>query len=576
LAVPQKRASGDRARRGVVDPRLLRYANATRVFIGASVGLGLVGTVLLIAQAWLLASAIADAFAGKGLSQLRGGVGALLIVVFARAAVAWGAKLVAGRSSTRAKRQLRSALLKRVVALGPGRIGEERTGAIATLATDGIDALDDYFSLYLPQVVLAVIAPVAVLVALGAADWISAAIVAVTLPLIPVFMVLVGAATRDRTTAQLGTLHRLAGHFLDVVSGLPTLKVFGASKRQIGVIGEISERHRVAAIATLRVTFLSSLILELLSTISVALVAVAVGLRLLGGHLDFRTALFVLVLAPEAYLPLRALGANYHASAEGMSAAEQVFEVLETPLPARGHGREIPNLEHVGLAVHELSVDYPGRPRAALDAISLHVSPGEIVAVTGPSGCGKSTLIGVLLGFVAPTRGSARVGDTDLGDLDPDVWRDHVAWLPQRPRLFAGSIADNIRLAAPDASDEQIALAVAAAGLEEVVAQRPEGLDASVGEGGSRLSAGERQRVALARLFLRDAPLLLLDEPTANLDVKTEDEVLAVVQRLVRGRTVIVVAHRPALIAIADRVVSLGAVVDLGRVVDVPGVEVAA
>ncbi len=327
-----------------MDPRLIGYARATRVFIGASVGLGSLSALLVTAQAWLLASVIAGAFAGKDVSQLRVSLATLLVVVLARAAVAWSAEVVAGRSSTQVKRQLRAALLERVVALGPGRVGEERTGAIATLATRGIDALDDYFSLYLPQVVLAAIVPVAVLAALLATDWISAAIVAVTLPLIPVFMALVGAATRDRTAVALRTLQRLAGHFLDAVSGLPTLKVFGAAKRQTSVIGEISDRHRAAAIATLKVTFLSSLILELLSTISVALVAVAVGLRLLASDLDLRTALFVLVLAPEAYLPLRALGANYHASAEGISAAEQVFEVLETPLPPRGRCTEIPDL----------------------------------------------------------------------------------------------------------------------------------------------------------------------------------------------------------------------------------------
>jgi ATP-binding cassette, subfamily C, bacterial CydCD len=543
-----------------VDPRLMRYARATRVFVGASIGLGLVNALLLIAQAWLLASVIADAFAGEGPTQLRAMLAVLFVVVLARAALAWSAEVVASRSSTLAKRQLRTALLERVVALGPGRVGEERTGAIATLATRGIDALDDYFSLYLPQLLLAVIVPVAVLAALLATDWISAAIVAVTLPLIPVFMALVGAATRDRTALQLRRLQRLAGHFLDVVSGLPTLKVFGAAKRQTRVIGEISNRHRAAALAALRVTFLSSLILELLSTISVALVAVAVGLRLLNGDLGLNTALFVLVLAPEAYLPLRALGANYHASAEGVSAAEQVFEVLETPLPSRGHSTEIPAAASVGLTIEALTVRYRGRARAALDGISLRVDPGEIVALTGPSGCGKSTLLGVLLGFVAPTGGSVRIGDTSLSDLDPDAWRDQLAWLPQRPRLFAGSIAENIALGRRNASDEQLWPAVSAAGLREIVEARPGGLHASIGEGGSRLSAGERQRIALARLFLRDAPLLLLDEPTANLDGATEAEVLDAVRRLVRDRTVIVVAHRPALIAVADRVVDLGRV----------------
>jgi thiol reductant ABC exporter CydD subunit len=555
--VRQNRASADRSRRGIVDPRLLRYARATRTFIGAAVGLGCVSALLVIAQAWLLATVIAGAFDGKGLSDLRLAVAALVAVVAGRAAVAWGSELAAGRCAAQAKRQLRAALLEHVVALGPSRQGDEQASATATLATRGLDALDAYFSLYLPQLLLAAIVPGAVVVALLAADWISAAIVAVTLPLIPVFMALVGASTRERTAAEMRMLHRLAGHFLDVVAGLPTLKIFGAAKRQTQALGEVGDRHRVAAIATLRVTFLSSLVLELLSTVSVALVAVEVGLRLLNGDLGLRTALFLLVLTPEAYLPLRALGANYHASAEGVAAAERAFEVLQTPLPERRGRLAVPDLSVAELTVEGLTVSYPGRAGAALGGVSLQVSPGEVVAVTGRSGCGKSTLLNVILGFTQPAAGSVRVGENELGELDADAWRRHVAWMPQRPWLYAGTVADNVRLARPDASDDEVWRALRAAGLAGVVTRRPGGIDAPVGEGGGLMSAGERQRVALARLFLRDAPLLLLDEPTANLDGATEEEVLAAVARLVAGRTVIVVAHRPALVALAHRVFDL-------------------
>ena len=482
-AVPQERSS-ESGRRGALDPRLLRYARATRAFIAGSIALGCLSGLLIIAQAWLLASVIADAFAGKGLAQLRAGFTILLVVVLARSVVAWGAELVARRSSTLAQSQLRAALLQRVVTAGPGHIGQERTGELATLATRGIDALDAYFSLYLPQLVIAAIVPVTVLVAVLASDWISAAIIAVTLPLIPVFMALVGAVTRDRTAAQLQTLQRLAGHFLDVVSGLPTLKVFGAAKRQTSIISEISDRHRVATLAALKVTFLSSLILELLATISVALVAVAVGLRLLNGDLGLRTAMFVLVLAPEAYAPLRALGANFHASAEGISAADQVLAVLETPVGARGRGTEIPDPSVTGLTIDELLVQYPGRDRPALDGVSLRVAPGEVLAVTGASGSGKSTLLGVLLGFVEPAGGSVKIGASELADLDPDAWRERVSWLPQRPHLFAASIGENIRLARPEATDAEVRRAAAAAGLESVVGARPDGIDATVGERG--------------------------------------------------------------------------------------------
>jgi thiol reductant ABC exporter CydD subunit len=557
--VPQNRASGP-ARRGIVDPRLSRYARATRSFIAASIGVGSVSAGLIIAQAWLIAYVVAGAFHGEGLPQLSSTLVVLGAVVLARAGVAWAAELIASRSSVRVKQQLRAALLGRVAALGPGRLGEERTGEIATLATRGIDALDGYFALYLPQLFLAVIVPLTVVAVVLASDWISALIIAFTLPLIPVFMALVGAATRDRTEAQLRNLQRLAAHFLDVVSGLTTLKVFGRAKPQIEVIREISERQREAAMSTLKVTFLSSLILELLATISVALVAVAVGLRLLAGDLSFRTALFVLVLAPEAYVPLRQLGANYHASAEGVAAAEQVFAVLDTPLPPAGTCTDIPDPALAGISVDELSVEYQGRERPALDRVSLRVEPGEVVAVTGPSGAGKSTLLGVLLGFVTPTAGSVRIGDAELANLDPVAWRERISWLPQRPHLFATTLRENICLGRPDATEEEVWTAVTAAGLREVVARRPEGLDTAVGEGGVGISAGERQRVALARAFLRDAPLLLLDEPTANLDGATEDEALMAIRRLMVGRTVILVAHRAALVALADRIVDLSPV----------------
>jgi ATP-binding cassette subfamily C protein CydD len=557
--VSQNRAI-DPAGRGIVDPRLSRYARATRPFIRASIAVGSLSALLIIAQAWLIAKVIAGAFEGRDVAALRLPLAALLAVVCARGVVAWAAELLASRCSTQAKRQLREALLRRVAALGPGRIGDERTAEIATLATGGIDALDGYFSLYLPQLLLAVIVPAAVIVAVLASDWISAVIILVTLPLIPLFMALVGAGTREKTAVQLQALQRLAGHFLDVVAGLPTLKVFGAAKRQIRVLGEIGERHRLATMQALRATFLSSLILELLATISVAVVAVAVGLRLLYGDLDLRTALFVLVLAPEAYVPLRALGANYHASAEGRRAAEQVFEVLQTPLPTHGSRTEIPDPSIAGITIEGLTAEYPGRGGPTLDRVSLRVEPGEILAVTGPSGCGKSTLLNVILGFVQPTGGSIRIGDAELSDLAPEAWRERVTWLPQRPRLIRASVADNIRLGRLGATDDEVRAAATAAGLRDVVLAHPDGLNADVGEHGVRLSAGERQRVALARAFLREAPLLLLDEPTAHLDGATEAAVVAALGRLMRGRTVILVAHRPALVALADRVVDLSPV----------------
>jgi len=551
------------SRRGAVDPRLLKYAQATRPFLVALIALGVLTALLIIAQALLLADVISAAFSsGKGLAQLHTPLAALLVVVLARGAVAWGRELLAARSSARAKSQLRGALLDHVATLGPTRIGEERAGELAVLATRGVDALDAYFALYLPQLVLAVVVPLAVVIVIADRDWIPALIIFGTLPLIPIFMALVGASTRERMELQLRTLQQLAGHFLDVVAGLPTLKVFGRAKAQIRAIAEITDRYRRAAMSTLRITFLSSLILELVATISVALVAVTVGLQLLGGDVGLHTALVVLVLAPEAYLPLRLLGANYHASSEGLSAAEQVFSVLELEPPA--HTRTppaarapVPDLTRTAICVRELTVAYPGRASPALDGISLTIEPGEVVALTGPSGCGKSTLLNLLHGLIAPNAGTVTVGDAELGELDLDAWRAHISWVPQRPHLFSASIADNIRVAKRDATGAEIEQAARTAGLTEVLNARPEGLGAMLGDRGAGLSVGERQRVALARALVRDAPLLLLDEPTASLDGATEDEVLAALGGLVRGRTALLVAHRPALIAFADRVVEL-------------------
>jgi ATP-binding cassette subfamily C protein CydCD len=522
------------------------------------VGLGVVTAGLVIAEAWLLARLVTGSFQqGESLAQLAGPMAALAVVLAARAGLAWGSELSAHRASAHAKSQLRTALLERAGEMGPAALADHGSGRLATLATTGVDALDGYFSRYLPQLVLAVLVPGAILAVVVGKDWLSALIIVLTLPLIPVFMVLVGMATQARTQRQLATLQRLSGHFLDVVAGLPTLKVFGRAKAQAETIRAVTDTYRRTTMGTLRLAFVSSLVLELLATISVALVAVSIGVRLVDGSMDLRTGLFVLVLAPEAYLPLRLVGANFHASADGLAAAAQVVDLLEQPLPPRGTRTDVPDPATVPVVLEGVTVAFPDRAGAVLDDVSLTVTPGEVLAVTGPSGCGKSTLLGVLLGFVRPSSGRVSVGGVDLADLDPDPWRSRVAWVPQQPHLFATTLEENVRLGRPDASADDVARAIRAAGLADLVAALPDGLGTALGERGAGLSAGERQRVALARAFLRDAPLLLLDEPTAALDGATEAQVLDAVRRLAAGRTVVLVAHRPALLTLADRVVSL-------------------
>ncbi|MEU7241064.1 thiol reductant ABC exporter subunit CydD [Streptomyces sparsogenes] len=575
-----------------VDPRLLRHARATRLFLAASVALGLVAAGLVVAQAMLIAEVVVAAFVhGAAPGDLGRPLALLAAVAVGRAAVAWLTELAAHRAGAAVKSELRMRLLAHAVRLGPermgtdatdadasgadvpgaerpgagrsgagqsgaGRSGGRGTGELTTLATRGVDALDDYFARYLPQLGLAVVVPVAVLARILTADWVSALIIAATLPLIPLFMILIGWATQSRMDRQWRLLSRLSGHFLDVVAGLPTLKVFGRAKAQAASIRAITADYRRATLRTLRLAFLSSFALELLSTVSVALVAVGIGMRLVHGELDLYTGLVVLVLAPEAYLPLRQVGTHYHAAAEGLAAADEVFAVLEREPRATGDA-PAPDARGATLTVEGLEVRHPGRAEPSLAATSFEILPGETVALVGPSGAGKTTLLNALLGFAEPTAGRVLVAGRDLASLDPESWRRQIAWVPQRPYLFAGTIADNVRLARPDADDAAVRAALRDAGALGFVDALPHGADTRLGEMGAGLSAGQRQRIALARAFLADRPVLLLDEPTAGLDGETEAAVVEAVRRLAEGRTVLLVVHRPALLAVADRVVRL-------------------
>jgi ATP-binding cassette subfamily C protein CydD/ATP-binding cassette subfamily C protein CydCD len=542
-----------------LDPRLLGYARATRAYLAATVVLGIGHAALLITQAVLLADAITAVFLdGAAITAVTAGgmlrmpvLVALALVVAARAAVAWLQEVAAARSAAAVKSQLRGRLLTHLAGRGPA--AGPPAGEVAALAGHGLDALDAYFSRYLPQLVLAVLVPGLLLARLLPADLVATLTIAVTLPLIPVFMALVGMHTEAQNRRQFRLLARLSHHFLDVVAGLPTLKLFGRARAQAAIIRRISDDQRRHTMRTLRTAFLSSLVLELLATLSVALVAVGVGLRLVHGSLDLATALLVLILAPEAYRPLREVGANYHASAEGLAAAEEVFAILETPLPAAG---TLPPRDG-DIVFEDVEVRFPGRTGAAL-RLDATIRPGEVVALTGPSGCGKSTALAVLLGFVATSSGRVSVAGVPLKDLDPAAWRRRIAWVPQRPHLLAASVYENIALTA-DADGPEVVAAARAAGADEFVRELPEAYATTLGDAGAGLSAGQRQRIALARAFLRDAPIVLLDEPTANLDTATAAGVMDAIRRLAHGRTVIIAAHRPELIALADREIRLTA-----------------
>jgi ATP-binding cassette, subfamily C, bacterial CydD len=549
-----------------LDPRLLRHAQAARGYLVIAVALGVVTTCTVLAQAELLARLLADASRGTGLAAFSAALLVLLIVVAVRTAAAYGGEVAALRAAATVKSQLRRSLTAQLQRLGPAWLARQQAGEITTVATRGLDGLDTYFARYLPQLVLACLVPAAVLATVATADWISAVIIAVTLPLIPIFAVLIGLQTRARTQRQWRLLARLGGHFLDVVEGLPTLKVFGRAKRQEDVIKEVTDSYRSATMATLRLAFLSALVLELAAAVATALVAVEVGLRLLAGHLGYQTALVVLLLTPEAYLPLRAVGLHFHASMEGAAAAGRACDIIETaPPPARvaaaGTGEVAPiDLRCDDITLDAVSLAYPGRDQPALAEVSMTIRPGDQIAVTGPSGAGKSSLLALLLRFTQPTGGRITAGGVDLARIDADDWRRQVAWVPQRPYLFAATVAENIALGQPAANRRDIERAARLAGADAFLEALPRGYDTPLGDQALRLSAGQRQRIALARAFLRDAPLLLLDEPTAHLDPLVAGQVLAVIQTLMAGRTVILVAHRhawPGLRADANRVLTL-------------------
>ncbi len=527
---------------------------------------------LLILQAWLLARIIELAsFHQAGLADVRGLLFTLLGLYPLRALLAWGGDLAAHRGAAEAKSRLRMDLARHLFALGPLRLGGQSSGGLAPALVDGIEAMEPYFARFLPAMAFTALLPLSILLLVLPLDWISGLTLLLTAPLIPFFMILVGKGAERLNQRQWRRLARLSARALEALQGLATLKLLGAARAESEVLRRLSEDYRRATLEVLRVAFLSSLALEFFATVSIALVAVGIGFRLLWGQMAFLDGLFILLLAPEFYLPLRTLGGHYHARMEAIGAAERLLEVfaLSPPAPPAAPA-PVPDLRASPLRLQGVYFAYaPGRP--ALAGLDLEIQPRQRLALIGPSGAGKSTLFHLLLGFAGPDAGRILVADTPLPALDPAAWRRHTAWLPQNPRLFAGSLRENLclgleRPSAPAGSepidDGALWRALDQAQARDFVAALPGGLDSRVGERGSGLSGGQIQRLALARAFLRDAPLVLLDEPTASLDPDNETRVQAAIDALARGRTLVVIAHRLDTLEHADRILLM----DQGRI----------
>lgn len=535
-----------------------------------TIALGWGGGVLTIVQAWFLARVVNDVFlGGQSREAVLPMLGILLGALLLKSAFIWGADVSANAVAQTVKADLRARLLRHLSALGPAFTQGERTGELSTAAVEGIEQLDAYFSQYLPAIVLAASIPLTILFLVFPLDPLTGVVFILTAPLIPFFMVLIGKAGEALTKRQYNTLSRLSAHFFDVLQGLVTLKTLGQAKSQAQVIGEFSARYRDVTMQVLRVTFLSALALELLATISTAIVAVEIGFRLLYRNMEFLPAFFILVLAPDFYQPLRNLGLRFHAGMSGVTAATRIYEILDTSVSRVRSQVSGEISDQLPLAPHHLTPDtltldavsftYPNRELPALDAVSLEIPSGKLTALVGASGAGKSTIASLLLRFISPQSGQILVGETPLEQISPELWREQVAWVPQNPYLFSDTLAANLRLARPAASEADLLIACRRAGLEEFIASLPDGLQTTIGERGARLSGGQAQRLALARAFLKDAPLLLLDEPTSSLDPALEASLEASVRELTQGRTVLVIAHRLATIRQADQVIVLQA-----------------
>ena len=568
MVVAGERASSPEA-------RLLARAQGARMLLALGIACGFVAAVAVVAAAYLTSVVVADVYLRGGtLSTVAIPLATVALLAVVRAPLLVSGDLLAQRAAGRLTARSREDLTAHLFALGPAWTSRERTGELATVMVNGMDTLDAHVTLFQPARALAVATPLFVLAAVLAVDPPTTLVLVLTGPVLVLLLAVIGGRARAITERRFAELRWLSAFFLDMLAGLATLKMFGRSSEQVGNIRTISRQYGDTTMEVLRTAFQTSLVLEWGGAIAVAIVAVEISLRLMAGTIEFERALAVLIIVPEFFLPLRTLATRYHAGAAGRGVAERVIAILEEPLPP-GTVIEGGRSDRPGATVarippgsdirfDEVSVTYPGRDAPALDRLELTIPNGRVVALVGATGAGKSTVASLLLRFLAPGAGRILIGGVPLEAIDLATWRANVAWVSQRPHLFHGTVADNIRLARPDASDDDVRAAAREAGADAFIDGLPFGYETPVGEGAARLSGGQRQRIALARAFIADAPFVILDEATSHLDAASEAIVRGAVGRLARRRTVLIVSHRLRFVAMADLV----AVLDHGRVVE--------
>jgi ATP-binding cassette, subfamily C, bacterial CydD len=560
-----------------LDRRLVRIARVAGLAMILTVLAGFFAGILTVLQARQVSRVIAQVFLeGQSLSDVMPMLWVLLAAVAGRAVLSGLSEYAGGVAAVQVKQTLREMLVRHLFRLGPAYTESERSGELLNTITQGVESLDAYFSQYLPQLALAGLLPLAYLAVILPLDPLSGLVLLFTGPLIPFFMFLIGSLSQSLTRQQWAALSRMSAYFLDTLQGLGTLKALGRSQEQAARIAQVSERYRIVTMRVLRFTFLSALALELLGTIGTAIIAVEVGLRLLYGWMGFEAAFFILILAPEFYQPLRNLGLRFHASMAGVAAAQRIFSLLDQP-PAVPEMQEavgsaqdrviLSDRKPFTLAFDQVHYTYPDRAHPALNGVSFEMRSGQMTALVGASGSGKTTIIRLLLGFMQPSAGTIRLDSSPIANLSSLAWRENIAWVPQRPFLFNGTVAENLLMANPGAAEADMRRALEQAHLADFVDSLPLGLGTALGEGGARLSGGQAQRLALARAFLRGAPLLVLDEPSAHLDVAQEQMLRDSIQRLLEGRTALVIAHRLATVAEANQILVLseGNVVEAGH-----------